>query len=71
MENKRIDLYQKYGNYNIDGHFIMDYELWDYYAQKPKLYKKRKILAWLFMLIPICGFIGTALIYEEMGLSIY
>ena len=64
-----IELYNKYGNYNEDGYFIEDFEKWHYYAQRPKLYKKRKIIAYLYLLIPIMGIIPCSLTFEEMGIS--
>jgi hypothetical protein len=63
------DLYNKYGEYNKDGYYIEDHSKWHYYAQRPKLYRRKKVLAWCWMLIPICGIIGTTLSFEEMGLS--
>jgi hypothetical protein len=63
------NLYNKYGEYNKDGYYIEDHTKWHYYAQNPKLYRKTKILAWLWLLIPICGIIGTTIAYEKMGLS--
>jgi hypothetical protein len=64
------ELYNKYGAYNNDGYYIEDHKKWDYYAKLPKLYKRKKIYAALFLLIPICGIIFAGLIYEEMGLSL-
>ena len=63
-------LYNKYGNYNLEGFWISDHVKWDYYARNPNKYRNKKLKAWLFLLIPVCGFIGTALVFEEMGLSI-
>lgn len=65
------ELYKKYGNYNDDGYFIMDHELWDYYARNPKEYKRKKRIAWLFLCIPIMGFIPCSLMFEEMGLDCF
>lgn len=65
-----LELYNKYGEYNKDGYYIEDHELWHYYAERPKLYKQKRIKAWCFMLIPICGIIGTVVIFENMGLSV-
>lgn len=65
----KLDLYNKYGDYNEDGYFIEDHDKWHYYAQRPKLYKKKKILAWCCLLIPICGIVGMIISFEEMGLS--
>jgi len=65
------ELYDKYGTRNEDGYYIKDHIKWHYFAERPKLYRRKKIKAWLFMLIPVCGIIGTSLIYEEMGLSIF
>lgn len=64
------NLYQKYGEYNQDGYYIEDHNKWHYYAERPNLYRRKKMQAWLFMLIPICGIIGTVLSFEEMGLSV-
>ena len=64
-------LRDKYGFYNDDGYWISDPELWDYYAQNPKAYKKKKRLAWLWFLIPIIGIIGYNLAFEQMGLSAF
>jgi len=66
-----LDLYNRYGNYNKDGYWISDHEKWHYYAQRPKLYRKKKIIAWLFLLIPIAGIAAMAGLFEEMGLSIF
>lgn len=63
------ELYEKYGEYNVDGYYISDHMKWDYYAQRPKLYKRKKILAWFWLIIPICGIIGTTLEFEKMGLD--
>lgn len=65
------ELYNKYGERNKDGYYIEDHSKWHYYAERPKLYRRKKIQAWLFMLIPIFGIIGTSLIYEEMGLGVF
>lgn len=67
----KLALWKKYGEYNQDGYYILDYELWDYYAQRPKLYRNQKIKAWLWMLVPIAGIAGTDAIFSEMGLSIF
>ena len=64
------DLYSKYGEYNQDKFYIQDHSKWDFYAKNPKLYKRKKIIAYLFLLIPICGIVATYAIFEEMGLSI-
>ena len=65
-----MSLRDKYGWYNDDGYWIDDPEKWDYYAQKPKLYKRKRILAWCWMMIPIAGIIMTQQSFEEMGLSV-
>jgi len=65
------DLYEKYGEHNIDGYYITDHEKWHYYAQRPKLYRKKKRTARAFMLIPIAGIAAMAGLFEEMGLSIF
>ena len=66
------DLYNKYGEYNKNGDYIDDHEKWHYYAQRPKLYRKKKILAWLCLcLMPMIGIIVANAIYEEMGISIF
>lgn len=64
-------LYNKYGVENKDGYYIKNHQVWHYYAQRPRLYIRNKIFAWLCLLIPICGIIGTYLIFDEMGLSIF
>ena len=63
-------LYNEYGNYNLDGYWISDYNKWHYYAKNPKEYKRAKFKAFLWLLIPVCGFVGLYLAFEEMGLSI-
>lgn len=65
------DLYNKYGEYNIDGYYIENHGRWDYYANRPNLYKRKKILAFIWLVIPICGVIVTSLKFEEMGLSLF
>ena len=65
------ELYDKYGERNKDGFYIENHEKWNHYAMNPKIYKIMTIKAWLFMLIPICGMIGTCIVYEEMGLSLF
>lgn len=65
------ELYKKYGEYNNDGYYITNHEKWDYYAKRPKLYRKKKILAWCGLLIPIGGIIVTSEVFEEMGLSCF
>lgn len=62
------ELRKKYGDYNKDGYFIIDHEKWHFYAQNPKLYKRNKIKAWLFMLIPVSGIVGFDAIFGKMGL---
>ena len=64
------DLYDKYGERNIDGYYINDHKKWHYYAQRPKLYKRKKRKAWMYFLIPFLGIIIATIIFEEMGLSI-
>lgn len=64
-------LYEKYGDTNHDGYYIESHTKWHYYAQRPKLYRRKKILAWLWILIPVCGIIGTVMAFEEMGLSCF
>lgn len=65
------DLYNKYGERNQDGYYIDNHEKWHYYAQRPKLYKRKKIFAYLCLLIPVSGVVGFYLSFEEMGLSIF
>lgn len=65
------ELYNKYGEYNKDGYYIEDHNRWHYYALRPDLYRRKKIVAWLCLLMPICGVIGTSMIFEEMGLSVF
>ena len=64
------DLYRKYGESNKDGYYIENHSKWDYFANNPKLYKRKKIIAWCCMTIPVCGIIGASIIFEEMGLSL-
>lgn len=65
------ELYHKYGEYNKDGYYIEDHSKWHYYAQRPKLYRRTKILAYCWLLIPISGIILTSLTFEQMGLSVF
>ncbi len=65
------ELYETYGNKNQDGYWIDDHKKWDYYAQRPDLYKKTKRKAFLFLLIPISGFILTEEVFKKMGLSYF
>lgn len=66
------ELYNKYGQYNKDGYYITDHVKWHYYAERPRIYKRKKIQASLCMLfIPVSGIIGTYLIYDQMGLSLF
>ena len=65
------DLYRKYGEYNKDGYYITNHSKWNFYAKNPKLYKRKKIIAWLFLLIPIAGIVPMSLCFKEMGLSIF
>lgn len=64
-----IDLYNRYGNYSDEGYFIIDYDKYHYYKQKPLLYEKEKRKAKLWMFFPF-GFVFSDLIYEKMGLDI-
>ena len=64
------ELYEKYGETNQDGYYIESHKRWHYYAQRPKLYRRKKIKAWLWMLTPIVGFVLTTLEFEEMGLQL-
>ena len=66
-----MDLHKKYGSYNKDGYFITDFDLWDYYAQRPKLYKRKKIKAFAFMILPISGIVVASGIFKEMGLQLF
>ena len=63
-------LYNKYGEYNKDNYYIENHEKWHYYAERPKLYKRKKVIAYLYLIIPIAGIIGTNYHFEEMGLSV-
>lgn len=65
-----IELYNRYGDYTPDGRFIQNHEKYHYYMERPKLMKRKKILAWCCMLIPIIGIIGLVIHYEEMGIDI-
>lgn len=56
---------------NWDGYYINDYEKWHYFAQRPRLYKYRKVKAWSCIAIPIIGIILTYLMFDDMGLSIF
>lgn len=58
-------------DYNQDGYYIQDRRKWEYYAKRPKLYRRRKIFAYLYLLIPISGIVGTYMIFEDMGLCIF
>ena len=71
MDSHWWKLYDKYGERNVDGYYIDDHEKWHYFAQRPKLYKRRKLMAWCCLLIPIAGVIGTEAFFSEMGLSIW
>ena len=71
MDKMDWELYDKYGDYNNDGYFIENHDRWHYYAQNPGLYRRKKRIAWIFMLIPICGIIFTSMMFEEMGLSVF
>jgi hypothetical protein len=62
-------LIDKYGSYH-KGMWIEDHEKHHYYMQRPKLRRRKIILGWLCMCIPIMGIIGLVLYYEEIGLSI-
>lgn len=64
-----MDLYKKYGNYNLDGYFIESHERWDYYARRPVLYRRRKFYAYCWCLVPIAGFVVANQIFADMGLS--
>lgn len=63
-------LYDKYGFYNLDGFWISNHERWHFFAEKPSVYRRRKILAYLALAIPISGIIIADRIFEEMGLSL-
>ncbi len=54
---------------NSDGYLIEDEEKWKYWAERPKEYKRKKFWGLLWLLIPICGFMFTEEIFNEMGLS--
>ena len=54
---------------NIDGYLIEDEDKWEYWAERPKEYKRKKIGGLLWLAIPICGFLVTEIIFNEMGLS--
>ena len=66
-----LGLYRKYGDYNKDGYFIEDLEKWHFYAQRPKTYRRKKMMAYCCIIIPIAGIIPLTLIFEEMGLSYF
>jgi hypothetical protein len=64
------DLYKKYGEYNRDNYYIENHDKWHYYSERPKLYRKKKIIAWIYLCtMPIVGIIIFMLIFEEMGLG--
>jgi hypothetical protein len=65
------ELYNKYGERNIDGYYINNHKKWHYYAQRPNIYKREKRKAFLFLLIPVAGIVGYSLVYERMGLSCF
>lgn len=56
-------------DYNIDGYYIMDRNKWKEFSKDMKKYRRQKRKAWLWLLIPMFGFIISGLIFEEMGLS--
>jgi hypothetical protein len=38
------ELWTQYGAYNKDNYYIGNHDKWDYYAKRPKLYKRKKII---------------------------
>lgn len=63
-----LELYKKYGNYNKDGYFIIDHDIWNRYAQEPSVYRKQLRKAKLHLFIPFIGIIFYNKMLEDMGL---
>lgn len=66
-----IPLWDKHGSYNADGYWIENHQLWDYYADRPKLYKRKKRLALIWWLVPVVGIILVDIKFNDMGLSYF
>jgi len=63
-------LFEKYGSWGDDGHFITDHEKYHYYQHHAKERKRIKIKAWLsIMCIPMLGIIAANEYYKEIGES--
>lgn len=63
------ELYKKYGEYNFEGYYIENHDIWDRYANDIKLYKRNKLKAFLFYIIPMIGGLIVEERFNQMGIS--
>jgi hypothetical protein len=63
-------VYDKY-EYTTEGWFIMNADKYNDIRSRPSEYKRKKYLAYLWFLIPICGIIGyDEYMKQEFGVDV-